>query len=526
MRTRLPILFTLACSSPNKLTADAPNVVPDGPPSADWVIALDPATPTAALPSALLGEYDLSGSLFHYDQQPQLESVMRTAGMTEWRVGVGRWEFTTQLLPSLTDGTSCLPLPAPVQAPPGTTDLDLIRARDWFTYTDGAPVTQAMLADNSRYQLGYVRSVIDVATAYGAAAYVDIDHMPRALSANQTPVRTNAEWPNACGITWTNKVSNVRPADPPTFAGAVVGLVSRVVEGSDGEPGRPVRYWEFGNEAELPYAWNPHVGDFTTYLTTAALTLTALDAYRQHTTNADGQAIRIGLGSFASAATAAAVIQNLNAPFDFISFHSETSDDPLGVIADIKTVAAARQASTNHKDAELILAEWNMSINATTLDPQSMDIALHHATVLALGAAEGVTHAHHAIFWDFYAPNIPGLGFVNHDFTPKPAYYAYALLARMIDTNSSRLAPIGAENGQFDSGMGAVLAAKDSGGKVRVLLVNRNTTARTARIDLPAGTATPSRVTTFDDPHAMPDDVTASQVIAIPARSIVLVELP
>jgi hypothetical protein len=47
--------------------------------------------------------------------------------MAEWRVGLGRWEFATQLLPTLTDGTACnLSMwPAASAAPPGTTDLDM-----------------------------------------------------------------------------------------------------------------------------------------------------------------------------------------------------------------------------------------------------------------------------------------------------------------------------------------------------------------------------------------------------------------
>jgi hypothetical protein len=520
----------LGCSDQSSIDVDATPPAIDTPgidaPPVDWEIKLDPASPAGALPRTLLGQYDLSGALFHYDQQAQLKSLMHDAGMTEWRVGIGRWEFGTLLLPSLTDGTQCPAVPPPLLAPAGTTDLDLIRARDWFTYTDGAPVTAAMIATDSRYKLDYVRSVIDVARSFGADAYVNIDHMPRALSANQTPVRTEAEWNGACGVSWTNKVSNVRPADPPTFAAATVGLVRRIVEGSGGEPGRPVRYWEFGNEPEFAYAWNPHVGDFGTYLVTAAYTLTALDTYRKQTMNANGQAIRIGLGSFGTAMAAAAVVQNVDAPFDFISFHSEHYDDPLLTVGDIETVANARDASTLHKNAELVLAEWTHRLMPhSDLDPHTMDVALHHATVLALGAALGLTRAHHAIFWDFYAQDVPDLGIINHDMTPKPAYYAFSLLAKVIGENGSRLAPIGAENGRFDAGMGAVLASKDGAGKVRVLIVNRNTSARTARIELPTGTATPAKVTTFDDPHAAPADVTPTPAIDVPARSIVMVEL-
>jgi len=518
MLKNLPILFALGCSS-------TPKSIPDSEsPRADWTIVLDPSSTAGALPSTLLGQYELSGALFHYDEHSQLIAMMKDAGMAEWRVGLGRWEFITQLLPTLTDGTPCA-VPPIAMAPAGTTDLDLIRARDWFTYTDGAPVTAAMVADDSRYQLGYLRSVLDVVDAYGAKPYVNIDHMPRALAANQTPVRTNAEWPNQCGITWTNKVSNVRPADPMTFAGAVVGLVRRIVEGENGEPGRAVQYWEFGNEPDLPYAWNPHVGDFGTYLVTAALTLTALDNYRQQTTNANGKAIRIGLGSFADPEHAATIVGALDVPFDFISFHSEMHDDPLQVVADIEKVKVARDASVNHKDAELVLAEWHRALDNTTLDSHTMDVALHHATVIALGAALGLTRAHHALFWDFYGPDVPDLGIINHDFSPKPAFYAFVLLAQVIGADRERLAPIGAEDGKLDDGMGAVLASKDASGKVRVLLVNRNTAPRTARIVLPAGAATPTHVSTFDESTTEPSDTAAAEVIDIPPRSIVAVEL-
>ena len=496
-------------------------------PAADWVIALDPSRPAGALAPALLGQYDLSGALLDYDQQARLPRLMKAACMAEWRVGVGRWEFATQLLPALTDATSCLPLPPEVQAPPNTTDLDLIGARDWFTYTDGAPVTMSMIADDSRYRLDYVRSVLDVATAFGAEPYLDIDHMPRALAANQTPVRTNAELMDACGTTWTNKVSNVRPADPSVFAAAVVGLVKRVVEGSGGQPGRPVRYFECWNEPDLGYAWNPNVGAFGTYLQTAVTTLTALDAYRKQTASADGKAIRIGFGSFANPDIAAKVLPLIDAPFDFISFHSEGHDDPLLTVADIETVAAARQASASHQGVELVLSEWTQSLSNSTLDPTTMDVALHHATVIALGAAAGLTRAHHAIFWDFYGQGLPGLGIVNHDFSPKPVYYAYTMLAKVIASGSSRLAPAGNADGKLDGGMGAVLASKDACGRVRVLLVNRNAAARTARIDLPTGAATPTSVRAIADPKKPPAAVALHHgtVIAVPARSIVLVKL-
>jgi len=527
IRACLGLAVTVSCGGHTAVPADVgvPDTIAVDAAAVDWNLTFDLASTAGPLPATLLGQYDLSGSLFHFDQVPQLATSMKTAGLAEWRVGLGRWEIATQLLPTLTDGTACAPqlagYPAQAFAPPGTTDLDLIGARDWFTYTDGTPVTVATTADDTRYALAYVRSVIDVATAFGAAPYVDIDLMPRALAANQTPSRTIADYAAACTTTWTNKVSNVRPADPSVFAAAVAGAVKRVIEGSDGEPGRPVPYWEVGNEPDLAYAWDPSVGAFSTYVQTAASTLAALDAYRRATTSSDGAAIRIGLGGFANASTAAMVLPILdgaNVPFDFISFHAYL-DDPLAIVANIEAVAAARQASAHHQGAELVLSEWGGLTSGSTLDPTTMDVALHHATVLALGAAAGLTHAHHAIFWDFFAADLPGLGILNHDMSPKPVYYAYALLARMIGAGASRLAPIGNTDGRLDGGMGAVLASRDAAGNVWVLLVNRNSSARTATVG-----ATPTAITVFDDPASPPHDVAPTSVIAIPARSIVLVE--
>jgi len=513
---RFFLFIACACGGPQKSVVDAaPDVAETSPAQiVDWEIALDP-NGAGPLSPALLGEYDLSGALYRYDLQSKLAPMMKTAGFGEWRVGVGRWEFGSQLLPALTDATPCdlSLLPAAAAAPQGTTDLDLIKARDWFTYTDGAPVTMNMTADDNRYMLTYVRSVIDVATALGAEAYVDIDHMPRALAANPTPVRTNAEWPDACMITWTNKVSNVRPADPSVFSAAATGLVRRVVEGSGGEPARAVRYWEFWNEPELAYAWNPNVGDLTSYAQTAAAVLIFLDAYRKQTSNANGKAIRIGLGSFANAATAATILTSFPAPFDFVSFHEESDDDPLAMIAHIKSVADARKNSS-HPNAELVLAEWWASLDKTKLG--AMGLALHHATVLALGAAAGLSRAHHAIFWDYFGAGLPGLGILNYDFSAKPVFWAFALFAEIV--GGTRLAPVAYPDGQLDGGMGAVIAAKDGAGKVRVLFVNRNASSRTASVG-----AMPATVKVLDDPSSAPHAVAPSNVIVIPARSIVLV---
>src|SRR5439155_15573064 len=105
-------------------------------------------------------------------------------------------------------------------------------------------------------------------------------------------------------------------------------------------------------------------------------------------------------------------------------------------IADVELVAAARRTS-KHPNVELVLAEWAQSLNGSTLDPATMDVALHHATVLALGPPAGLSRAHHAIFWEFIAPGLPNLGIVAHDFTPKPAYWAFALSAPLVTAGSS-----------------------------------------------------------------------------------------
>src|SRR5258706_16188012 len=86
---------------------DAPTDAPH--PTADWVLDLDGAKTAGKLNPALLGQYDLSGALFAFDKVPGLVPAMKSAGLAEWRIGAGRWELLTQLLPALTDGASCAP---------------------------------------------------------------------------------------------------------------------------------------------------------------------------------------------------------------------------------------------------------------------------------------------------------------------------------------------------------------------------------------------------------------------------------
>jgi hypothetical protein len=79
------------------------------------------------------------------------------------------------------------------------------------------------------------------------------------------------------------------------------------------------------------------------------------------------------------------------------------------------------------------------------------------------------------------------------------AYWTFVLLAQLSGGGASRLGAAGFADGRLDGGMGAVLASMDSSGTVRVLLVNRNSAARTATVD-----ASPTAITVFDDPSQPP----------------------
>jgi hypothetical protein len=497
------------------------------------VIPIDPGSPAEALRPALLGHYDLSGALYGYNQNVDLVQAMQAVGFAEWRVGLGRWEASTRLLPTLTDGTPCwFPLPE-MYAPAGSTDLDLITTRDWFI-DDGTAVTLPDTLDDTRYALGYVRSVLDTAVAFGAEPYVSIDHMPRALAVSRDPERTDCSW------TFMNRVSNVRPADPTVFAAAVVGLVQRVVEGAGGEPGRAARYWEVWNEPELPFFWDPAFEDgpgaLDRFFEMAALTLVQLDAYRSASTNPAAADLRFGMASFASAGVAASVVTSLDTnplpgggvlPLDFISFHAY-GNDPLAIVGAIESVAAAVESSTNYGDLELVLAEWGPDLQTTGGDLEfasSMEPPLLMSTVITLGAAAGLDRAHHSIFWDFYPGNVITWGLLDHDVNPRPLYRAYELLTMLISDGAVRLQPTGFEDGRLDGGTGAVLAARDAGDTTRVLFVNRSETVRTARVDLAGSPAQPTRLLVFDQPadpvrEVAPEDA----VFDVPARSLVLAE--
>lgn len=529
-------LFASACSSTDAGPAPVADAGVDvavdaGPATADWVVSLDGTAAARKVSPALLGHYDLSGALYRYDQKAGLASALLPAGVRDWRVGVGRWEAVTQLLPTLTDNTPCTSAFAEAFAPNGTTDLDLIKARDWFT-DNGSVVTANDLQDDTRYALAYVRKTIDVAHALGATPYLGIDHMPRAFAANKTPSRTKAAWPDACNWTWTNAVSNVAPADAyltqPMFAAAVAGMVRRVVEGSGGEPGRDAPYWEFWNEPELAYAWNPAYDDAKSskFYTTALQTMVLLDQYRTTSSAPAAKKLRFGLASFAYADTAVGVMSVLDqaqtqVPVDFFSFHAY-SNDPLAIVAQIAKVTAARQTSKRYASAELALTEWGPALDAS-LDPKTMEMPLLVATVIARGASLGLDRAYHTFFYDYFA-GLPW-GLVDNALAQTPLFHAYELLSGLIGDGGDRLLVAGSPDGALGGTDGAVMAVRDSKGATRVLLVNRGAAPKTLRVDLGGAPATPARVRVFDDPTRAVRDVAPSPVVTLPPTSITLVTL-
>jgi hypothetical protein len=535
----LPVAL-IACGGGAHVPADGPPADQAAPPPADWVLAVQP-TAAGRVPATLLGHYDLSGALYGYRTNSALIDRMAAIGFAEWRVGLGRWEIATRLLPALADGhaTSCAAvragLPRLLWAPDGATDATLLADRDWFTDT-GAPATLADTADDARYHLGYVRDVLDTTAAFGAAAFVDIDHTPRALSASRDVFRGGIVQGVAdpCLATWTNRVSNVRPADPAVFAAAVVGAVRRVVEGEPGAAPRRARYWEFWNEPELGYAWDPSFeqppGTLDAYFATALTTLTRLAAYRATAPTAEVAALRFGLGSFASATTAASALTTLDrqplpdgsfAPLDFVSFHAY-ANDPAPILDAIRAVAAARAASTHYRAIELALTEWGPDLTAPP-PRTTMAIPLLVATVLARAPAIGLDHAHHSLFYA-YVPELP-FAAVAADGSPLPLYHAYSLLHALIGAGADRLPISGAPEGALDGDQGAVLATRAGAGPIRVLIVNRGAAARTVRVDLGDGPVAPTRVQVFDDPTSPPRDVAPTMVVSVPPSALGLLTL-
>ncbi len=516
IRPLLVLALPLACAAPPAASGS----------SKTWRLALDSHAAGVPVSRALLGHYDLSGALFGYDQVPGLVATATEAGIAgaDWRVGLGRWEAGTLLLPTLTSGAPCAVAPPEAAAPPGATDLDLIAAHDWFT-DDGEPVSLADTADDGRYALAYARSALDTTLAFGARPYLSVDLMPRALAVNRTPLRDDCQW------SFKNRVSNVRPADPEVFAAALIGALERLRLGGDGEPGRAFTYVELWNEPELPFFWDRSfedgAGALDRFFEMAITTLVALDAWRAASPHPEIQALRFGLGSFAQAATAAQVLPAFDAatlpsgghvPLDFLSFHAYL-DDPLAIESAIETVDATRAASTHYGDVELALAEWGPNLDAHVADPAwagSMDAPLHAASVLTLGASR-LGRAHRAILWDFY-PGIT-LGIATHDGAPNPLQRAYALLARTIGPDGAALL-----RAEALPGGGIVFATRDPAGKLRVLLVNRGTIAHKLKLEIDGKKQLPSAVLVFDDPVAGIVNAKPKKSLTLPPRSIVVAE--
>lgn len=102
--------------------------------------------------------------------------------------GVGRWKTGIHLLRFVADGSSCddAAVGAPwLMAPVASSDLDLIRARSWFT-DYGMPVGLTDTQNDAPYDIDHVGSVIDIAQAFGATPYMCIDLVPLALSTGGT----------------------------------------------------------------------------------------------------------------------------------------------------------------------------------------------------------------------------------------------------------------------------------------------------------------------------------------------------
>jgi len=433
----------------------------------------------------------------------------------DWRVGLGRWEAATQILPALTDGTPCAIAPPEAAAPPGATDLDLIAARDWFT-DDGEPVTLADTQDDSRYALAYARSALDQALAFGAKPFLSVDLMPRALAVNRTPLRDDCLW------SFRNRVSNVRPADPAVFAAALIGALERLRVGSGGEPGRAFTHVEIWNEPELPYFWDRSFEDgdepLDRFFEMALTTLAALDAWRAASPHPEIQALRFGLAGFASYEVAQRVFAL--APLDFVSFHAY-ADDPGEIVRQILLVSLVR--SQVRPDAELVLSEWGPDLAAHASDPAyaaSIEPALHAATVIASGATFGLARSHRAILHDFYPGGAVTLGLADHAGAPKPLQRAYALLARTIGdgTTLARFRVVGIPED------GAALVTRDAAGKLRALFVNLGHHKRKAKLAIDGAKRLPSAVLVFDDAAAGIVSAKPRKTLVLPPRSIVVAE--
>ena len=480
------VLFAAACGGGSS-GVDDPITPP--PVTIDWQVNVDTSSVIRTLSPALIGHYDLSGALYDYGSNTELKDQMSQVGFNpdsgggaDWRIGLGRWEIGTETFGTLTDGSTCTLLEGTQSQ--FATDLDLIASRDWFTFTDGTEVNLNDIND-SRYSLNYVRSTIDLATDFGATPFVSIDLMPRAFSVNQTPNRQD------CNATFTNSINNNQPVDPAIFAAAVTGMVSRVVEGTGDGLGeqrpRNVDYWEFWNEPEFGFFWEPDLAtDPDAFFNMAVATLQSLSTYRSASESAAVQDLKFGLGSFASKNTAITVINSfdaVNIPMDFISFH-QYNDDPLVIVDAIESVNTTKENSTNYTEIEIALAEWGPNLDTRVADQEyatGMDAALHASTVIVLGTQVGLDRSHKALFYNYH-PAI-AFGLIHNDNQPRPLYRAYEMLENLIGNNNQMLSVTNLTNGRLDSGQGAVIVSQNpSNNNRQALFVNRSNTAKTARI--------------------------------------------
>jgi len=528
----LVMFFVAACGGGSSNDDDDPIMPP--PVTIDWQVNVDTTVATRTLTPALIGHYDLSGALYDYGSNTSLKDQMAQVGFepisgggADWRIGLGRWEIGTEIFDTLSDGSPCSFLEGTQSE--FASDLDLIASRDWFTFTDGMPVELNDITDN-RYSLNYVRSTIDLATNFGAMPFVSIDLMPRAFSINQTPNLQD------CSASFTNSVNNNQPVNPEVFAAAVTGMVSRVVEGTGDKLGeqraRNVSYWEFWNEPEFGFFWEPDLAlDPDAFFDMAVATLQSLSTYRAASDDSLVQDLKFGLGSFASENTAITVINSfdaVNIPMDFISFH-QYNDDPLVVVDAIESVNAAVENSSNYANIEIALAEWGPDLDTRVADQQyamSMDAALHASTVILLGAQVGLDRSHKALFYN-YLPVI-ALGLIDNDNQPRPLFRAYEMMANLIGDGNQMLTVTNLSNGRLDSGQGAVMVSKDpTNNNRRALFVNRNATAKTARIAFDGVNTQAMEMFVLD---ASDNPVNALRMVSVtsdgfivPAESLVLV---
>jgi hypothetical protein len=397
----LALLTTLACGNGQDTGGTTPVE------SADRMIAIGAAT-GAEVP-ALHGHYDLSGVLHAMSEQPGLVSRMAEIGFPSWRVSLGRWELFTRMA----DEGECAEYPAEYLA---TSVEDVLEDRDWFVLevdADGdGRVDLEDTEEPGNYRFDYLDAVLDEAEAFGAAPYVSVDHVPRALSSGGALDVVD------CTFSFANGVSNAPPEDPEVYASAVAHVIAHVVSGWGGGDPREVQYWEFGNEPDLPgepgeVFWTGTPEEwFGTYAWVAAYVAAYRDA------DPAWADVRIGGGSFATDGWNEAffsVMDEAAVPVDFLSVHrySDDADAHLTTIADARsTVDAWASADPEHFGAtELVYAEWGPDLShiGDTTFQDAPSTAAMHAAVLTGAVEAGVSLTHRALFTDLYGSIAAGV---------------------------------------------------------------------------------------------------------------------